>query len=47
MHEWFDTYPKYDSSIVVSVKQKSHVKMYKEKRIDAEPHKLKNRTGDV
>lgn len=43
MYKWFDTYPKNDSSIVVSVNQKCHVKMYEEKRIDAEPDKLKNR----
>ncbi len=42
MHKLFNTYPKDDSSIVVSINQKRHVKMHKEKHIDAEPYQLKN-----
>ncbi len=42
MHKLFNTYPKDDSSIVVSINQKCHIKMHKEKHIDAEPYQLKN-----
>lgn len=47
MYKCFDTYPKDDSSIIISIHQKCHVKMHKEKRIDAEPYQLKNRAKSV